>query len=1164
MENDHQDEAEKLKSPAEDALKEIEKKYVVLEKSRLKPWQTWLVFGLVVGAAVSIIVVANKSGKFFKSSADVRSSDVSVAPVPSMPRAAPKPPTVESVPGEFIIKIKQGSPSDPALLTSAVSLSESGFVSRNKLQSVRKVASKAKPQGRAAQSIQSKGLDRLVVASAPTGIDANKVLETLRKDPEVEYAEPNYVLKTQISPNDPYFSNLWGLHNTGQTGGKIDADIDGPEAWDYAKDSSVVVGVIDTGVDYTHEDLAANMWKNPGEIPGNGIDDDKNGYVDDVYGWDFINGDNDPMDDFGHGTHVAGTIGGVGNNGIGIAGVNWSAKIAALKFLSSGGSGTIAGAVEAVTYANMMGFKITSNSWGGGGFSQALYDAIAAANTNGGLFIAAAGNNGSNADQFPMYPAAYDLPNIISVAATDHNDDLAFFSNYGVASVDLGAPGVNVFSSVPKANCALCNPSGYISLSGTSMATPHVSGAAALLWQQKPLFTHAQIKTALMGGGEKIPALAGKTVSGRRLNLGNLFEVDTLPPAKISTLKVNPSMSSHNSVTLEWKAVGDDGIVGTATLYDVRYSTAPINDTNFGTANKAPNIPAPLLAGAAEKIQAKGLAQNTLYYFAVKAIDNVGNISPLSNVVFGKTLPVTVVFDDDMEKGDNGWVVEGSNGAGGPALWHRSMRRAVSPTSAWYYGDEVKGNFNTGARNYGTITSPVIDLTTVHGAELSFGQWLASEPDPWDQATVLISTDPSVPWAQIFAKKLTGGQWSNESVDISAYDGKKIQLRFSFDTVDAIANDFEGWYIDDVKVVALKGAPKKPVAKVGGPYSGKEGDPITFNGSQSFDPFGKPLIAYKWDFGNGSSESSAGPTISYGYLAGGSYKVSLVVNNGLFDSATSSGMVTVTEVNNPPVTKAAAFGSFVGVPIMFDASGSYDADGPITSYSWNFGDGSATLISNGPIAMHKYAAPGTYPISLTVSDGVNNVGVSFGHTVHLYDMFDRADGADIGPWWSLVKGAFKIVGESLHNVVQGGYAMATILSSDSDNVSADFKFLGGSAEVRAGVILRYKDTSNYYLLYRRLGNSSLLRISKFVAGKETILTEVSADKLIPGSSFRLGGYINGQTIVLQLNGITRASVNDATFSSAGHPGILVGSGAASEVQVDNVYIPVPFGEKGSL
>jgi hypothetical protein len=313
---------------------------------------------------------------------------------------------------------------------------------------------------------------------------------------------------------------LWGLHNTGQNGGTPDADIDAPEAWDTATGSAdVVVAVIDSGVDYNHEDLAANMWTNPGEIPANEIDDDHNGYVDDVYGIDTCNGDSDPFDDNGHGTHCSGTIGAVGDNSIGVVGVNWDVRIMTLKFLSASGSGWTSDAIECLEYGIMMetdygiNLKLTSNSWGGGGFSQSLYDAIEASGNAGMLFVAAAGNSGSNNDANPHYPSSYDLANIIAVAATDRDDDLAYFSCYGPQSVDLGAPGQDILSTTPG--------NSYSIYSGTSMATPHVSGAAALLWSINPSYGHSDTKGTLLCTVDPLASLAGMVLTGGRLNIDN-------------------------------------------------------------------------------------------------------------------------------------------------------------------------------------------------------------------------------------------------------------------------------------------------------------------------------------------------------------------------------------------------------------------------------------------------------------------------------------------------------------------------------------------------------------------------------------------------------------------------------------------------------------------
>jgi len=346
------------------------------------------------------------------------------------------------------------------------------------------------------------------------GMGVEEALALYSAEPDVEYAEPNFIVSILATPNDPRFGELWGLHNTGQSGGTPDADIDAPEAWDITTGSSnVVVAVIDTGVDYAHEDLAVNMWTNPLEIPANGIDDDGNGYIDDIYGIDTFNNDSDPFDDHGHGTHVSGTIGGVGDNGIGVAGVNWDVKIIACKFLSSGGSGDTADAVECLQYIKGLrdsGINIvaTNNSWGGGGYSQTLYDAINAQREI--LFMAAAGNSAADNDSYSFYPANYYLPNLLSIAATDHNDARASFSDYGRRSVHVGAPGVDVLSSLPGNN--------YDSWSGTSMATPHASGLAALLNASDPTYDWINIKNLILSGGDNIASMSGKTITGKRLN----------------------------------------------------------------------------------------------------------------------------------------------------------------------------------------------------------------------------------------------------------------------------------------------------------------------------------------------------------------------------------------------------------------------------------------------------------------------------------------------------------------------------------------------------------------------------------------------------------------------------------------------------------------------
>ena len=341
-----------------------------------------------------------------------------------------------------------------------------------------------------------------------------------RQEELVEYAEPDRIVRLLSTfPNDPYFSSLWGLHRGD------DHDIDAPEAWDLVRGTrDVVVAVIDTGVDWDHVDLAANIWANPGETGGNGVDDDGNGYVDDVRGWDFFHDDNNPDDDHSHGTHVSGTIGALGNNGVGVVGVNWQVKIIGLKFISKDNVGYDSDAADAFDYVKDLrergiNVRLSNNSWGGDGWSSTLYNAIVRQRDAGLLCAAASGNDSRNADVTPLYPAAFSLGNIISVAATDAADNRAWFSNWGVTSVDLAAPGVSIRSTVLN--------NGYGDKNGTSMATPHVAGVAALAWHRKSGASWQEVKAAILGGVDPVSSMSGKVVTGGRLNaLGTLLLLD--------------------------------------------------------------------------------------------------------------------------------------------------------------------------------------------------------------------------------------------------------------------------------------------------------------------------------------------------------------------------------------------------------------------------------------------------------------------------------------------------------------------------------------------------------------------------------------------------------------------------------------------------------------
>jgi subtilisin family serine protease len=415
------------------------------------------------------------------------------------------------VPGEILVKLKGGNKSSARTKTDILSLIGGNVIETINTKAMR--ASNAKTGGNAGE---------LILVSSELG--TMEAIALLKKSTEVEYAEPNWIYHHYATSDDTYFTNgsLWGMYSSANQYGSQAA-----AAWSAGKtgSNSVYIGIIDEGYMYTHEDLTANAGTNPGETAGDGVDNDGNSYIDDVYGWDFDGNNNSVFDGAGddHGTHVAGTIGAVGGNGKGVAGVCWSIKILSAKFLGRNG-GTTANAIKAVDYftnlKTISGINLvaTNNSWGGGGFSQALKDAIDRAGAANILFIAAAGNSGTNNDVTASYPSGYTSANIIAVASITSTGGLSSFSQYGATTVDIGAPGSGINSSVPVSSKGKI-VSGYANYSGTSMATPHVTGAAALYASTHSGATAAQIKTAILSSATPTASLSGKCTTGGRLNV---------------------------------------------------------------------------------------------------------------------------------------------------------------------------------------------------------------------------------------------------------------------------------------------------------------------------------------------------------------------------------------------------------------------------------------------------------------------------------------------------------------------------------------------------------------------------------------------------------------------------------------------------------------------
>lgn len=723
-----------------------------------------------------------------------------------------------------------GAPSDPQ---NAILVMFKPGVSKQERQQV------IQKQGASLRQLDEQGRDlkmryvadgRIVKVLVPKGTDRDTLIKRLSVNPAVAVAEPDYPLHALATPDDPDFGQLWGLLNTGQNSGTAGADIKATDAWDISTGShEIVIGVIDSGMDYNHPDLIDNRWVNPGDLPGS------------TYGYSTLNAELDPMDSDSHGTHVAGTIGASGNNGIGVAGVNWSVTLLPCQFLGPTG-GSTAGAIECINYFTDLklnhgvNVKATNNSWGGGSYSDTLKAAIESGGEAGILFIAAAGNSGVDADSTPMYPAAYDLDTIVSVASTDRNDDLSIFtsgaSNYGAVSVDLGAPGSAILSTVPGG--------GYASYSGTSMASPHVAGAAALLWSVNPDITALEMKSILMNSGDSLSALEGKTVSGKRLNLANaMVDADPTPSFRLNITPRNQQITAGDATqyTVDIGNIAD--WMGEVAL------TVDVDPALEGVS---------LSADTAEPGQSVTLDVNTsaetawgTYQFTVTGTDTAT----------GELVKSVNASLEVLPQGLQDYPYSNDNASPIPDNTPEGISSVISvPQSGSLFGVNVG-----------------VDITHT-----------------WRGDLIVMLRSPQ--GTEHTLHNRTGGSEDNliQSWQLDSFNGEEMQGDWTLtvsDNANLDTGTLNNWQLT---LTALSDdTPPEPVAPVAAFSYTASGLSVSFT-DMSTDA-NNNISSYSWDFGDSNTSDSTNP--QHSYAEPGSYQVSLTVTDSTGLTDTSSQTVTV-------------------------------------------------------------------------------------------------------------------------------------------------------------------------------------------------------------------------------------------------------------------------------
>jgi PKD repeat protein len=806
-------------------------------------------------------------------------------------------------------------------------------------------------------------IGNLQVVKVPSSTTASTLIAAYEQSGLVQYAEPDFYVHVLATPDDPGYPQLWGFHNTGQFGGVAGADIDAPDAWDLQHDASnIIVAVVDTGVRYTHEDLAADMWVNP---------------VDGSHGTNVIAGNTDPNDDYGHGTHVAGIIGAVGNNGIGVVGVAWRVQLMACKFLDTNGVGTVDGAIACLDYARTHGANIVNASWGATDFtSQALHDAIASLRDAGIMFVAAAGNSDENDDVTPVYPASYsDLDNIISVAATDTNDNLAGFSAYGATNVDLGAPGVMIGS------CWNGSDSDYEYDDGTSMAAAMVSGAIAVMEAHFPNENYQQIKQQILANVDSLPSLQGKCVSGGRLNLYKALTGGAPPPPTLTAnFSANP-ISGQAPLTVQFT----DTSTGNPASWDWNFGDGSADSTVQNPSHTFTNASSFTIT-----LTVTGNGGQTSSASQTITVTN-GSSSQLPVITLTATqpdayasgeVPGTVTFHrsgDTSQTYEVYWTFSGtaSNGV------DYGLNGGSYPTNSPFPAGQSDATLTITPIDHGQTNDETVIVTLAPGSAYQIG---AS-----NSATIIIhGHQPSSGPVASFAASPTSGQAPLTVQFTDTSSGSPVSWNWNFGDGSssttqnpshtyAVAGSFTATLTvanssnqtsSTSHMITVTNAPSQSVTAdfAYAPVSGAA--PLTV---QFTDQSSGPVTAWNWNFGDGSSSTTQNP--SHTYAIAGSFTATLTVANSSNQTSSTSHTITVTNAPSPVTASFTASPSSGRAPLTVQFTD--QSSGPVTAWSWNFGDGSSSTTQN---PSHNYNSAGTFTAALTVT-GSGGQTSSASHTI---------------------------------------------------------------------------------------------------------------------------------------------------------------------------------------